>query len=171
MGRASDWGHRRPEAWISWVAKELLATTSRCAAAFGWFELEVSHVQAGERYGYRIGGGMVVPDPASRSNTDGVDAPSELIDPSASEWPEDAWHGRPRHEVMARGHQLRRRERSRPPVPRRRPAESGILGSQMRKTPEPQVVDPTLGSGAYKGWRSGRRPTEAVTTSRKVPKI
>src|SRR5690606_27670257 len=42
---------------------------------------------------------VLVPDPASRSNPDGVHMPSELLDPSRFEWDPD-WRGRPWHEAV-----------------------------------------------------------------------
>jgi maltooligosyltrehalose trehalohydrolase len=66
----------------------------------GWFELITGEARAGTRYGYRIDGGMEVPDPASRSNPDDVHGPSEVIDPAAFEWDDQAWRGRPWHEAV-----------------------------------------------------------------------
>lgn len=71
----------------------------------GWRTVLVPHAAAGERYQWRVRadphsstpctlGPVLVPDPASRSNPDGVHGPSELIDPRAFEW-DDNWHGRP----------------------------------------------------------------------------
>jgi maltooligosyltrehalose trehalohydrolase len=64
-------------------------------AADGWFELELAHAAPGLRYAFRIDGGTVVPDPASRSNPDDVHGPSALIDPSGFDWPDAGWRGRP----------------------------------------------------------------------------
>ena len=66
----------------------------------GWFELTTGEARAGTRYGYRIDGRMEVPDPASRSNPDDVHGPSEVIDPAAFEWDDQAWRGRPWHEAV-----------------------------------------------------------------------
>lgn len=68
--------------------------------AGGWFELELTQAAAGTRYAFRIDGGLVVPDPASRCNPDGVHAPSALVDPQAFDWPDGAWRGRPWHEAV-----------------------------------------------------------------------
>ena len=70
------------------------------AAADGWFELEVAPAAAQTRYAFRIDGGLVVPDPASRCNPDDVHAASALVDPLAFDWPDDAWRGRPWHEAV-----------------------------------------------------------------------
>ena len=69
-------------------------------AADGWFGLDVAGAAAGTRYAFRIDGGLVVPDPASRSNPDDVHAASALVDPLAFDWPDGAWRGRPWHEAV-----------------------------------------------------------------------
>ncbi|MBC7704050.1 MAG: malto-oligosyltrehalose trehalohydrolase, partial [Rhodoferax sp.] len=38
----------------------------------GWFECVLAQAQPGLRYAFRIDGGVVVPDPASRCNPDDV---------------------------------------------------------------------------------------------------
>jgi malto-oligosyltrehalose trehalohydrolase len=65
------------------------------AAEGGWFRGIVGNVHAGARYGFRIDGGLLVPDPASRFNPEDVHAPSMVVDPLAFSWGELAWHGRP----------------------------------------------------------------------------
>jgi len=66
--------------------------------AGGWHETRLA-APAGSRYQYRVqmsdGRIMAVPDPASRSNPDGVHAGSEVIDPLAYEWRFAQWRGRP----------------------------------------------------------------------------
>jgi maltooligosyltrehalose trehalohydrolase len=66
----------------------------------GWCETVVEQVIAGTRYAYRIDGGLVVPDPASRSNPDDVHGASAVVDPLAFVWPDDDWRGRPWHEAV-----------------------------------------------------------------------
>ena len=64
------------------------------AAADGWFEQDVEHARAGTRYQYRIDGGPLVPDPASRFQPQDVDGPSEVIDPRAfklKDWRTPPW--------------------------------------------------------------------------------
>ena len=65
------------------------------ALAGGWFECVLAQAQPGLRYAFRIDGGVVVPDPASRCNPDDVHGASQLIDPRAFDWPDTAWRGRP----------------------------------------------------------------------------
>ena len=61
----------------------------------GWFEARVTDAPAGARYAFRIDGGMVVPDPASRCNPDDVHQASQVIDPLAFAWSDEGWRGRP----------------------------------------------------------------------------
>ncbi|MCW5631771.1 MAG: malto-oligosyltrehalose trehalohydrolase [Rubrivivax sp.] len=70
------------------------------AAGDGWFEHQLAGAAPGLRYAFRIDGGLVVPDPASRSNPGGVHAASELVDPLAFDWPDASWRGRPWHEAV-----------------------------------------------------------------------
>ncbi|MEX2207759.1 MAG: malto-oligosyltrehalose trehalohydrolase [Myxococcota bacterium] len=63
--------------------------------AGGAWQLELPDVRAGARYRYRLDGELAVPDPASRFQPEGVFGPSELVDPSAFDWPDAHWRGRP----------------------------------------------------------------------------
>ena len=65
------------------------------AQADGWYELKLPTAEVGLRYGFKIDGGTVVPDPASRSNPEDVHAPSALVEPTAFDWPDRDWRGRP----------------------------------------------------------------------------
>jgi maltooligosyltrehalose trehalohydrolase len=65
----------------------------------GWFEASLK-VGAGTRYAYRIDGGLVVPDPASRFNPDDVHGASRVVDPQAYEWRDATWRGRPWEEAV-----------------------------------------------------------------------
>ncbi|MCW5657799.1 MAG: malto-oligosyltrehalose trehalohydrolase [Burkholderiaceae bacterium] len=66
----------------------------------GWWDVRIAGARAGQRYRWRIDDRLDVPDPASRWNPDGPHGDSVLIDPSAFEWGDAAWHGRPWHEVV-----------------------------------------------------------------------
>ncbi|HEY4376513.1 MAG TPA: malto-oligosyltrehalose trehalohydrolase, partial [Acidimicrobiales bacterium] len=57
----------------------------------GWWSAEAD-ATTGSRYGYSLDGGPTRPDPRSRSQPDGVDGLSELIDPSFP-WDDEAWRG------------------------------------------------------------------------------
>ncbi|WP_430910240.1 malto-oligosyltrehalose trehalohydrolase [Methylobacterium sp. sgz302541] len=66
----------------------------------GWRRITRPEVRAGARYGYRIDGDLVVPDPASRFQPDDVSGLSEVIDPSAYAWTTAGWSGRPFEEAV-----------------------------------------------------------------------
>ncbi len=59
----------------------------------GTWELFVPDIGAGARYAYSLDGGGPRPDPATRFQPDGVHGWSEVIDPSAFIWTDDAWNG------------------------------------------------------------------------------
>lgn len=63
-------------------------------AGEGWRRMRVPGVRAGARYAFRLPDGLVVPDPASRSQPDDVHGTSEVIDPRAHEWRDGGWTGR-----------------------------------------------------------------------------
>ena len=67
--------------------------------AEGWFEKNVP-AGAGALYRYRIDGGPVVPDPASRFQPQDAGGPSEVIDPAAFRWNDSGWKGRPWSEAV-----------------------------------------------------------------------
>ncbi len=71
----------------------------------GWHELTVTQAAAGTRYRFIVqvqdGATLAVPDPASRSNPDGVHQASAVIDPRAYAWNSTAWRGRPWCEAVA----------------------------------------------------------------------
>ena len=69
-------------------------------AADGCFSLTTAQAGAGDRYQYRIDGGMLVPDPASRFQPEDVHGPSEVIDPCAWNWQDGDWHGRAWEEAV-----------------------------------------------------------------------
>jgi maltooligosyltrehalose trehalohydrolase len=62
--------------------------------ADGVFECVVPGAGAGDRYAYTLDGSDPRPDPASRSQPDGVHGPSEIVDPAAYRWRHTAWRGR-----------------------------------------------------------------------------
>jgi maltooligosyltrehalose trehalohydrolase len=65
-------------------------------AADGFFYCFDPDAAAGARYAFRFDTtDLLVPDPASRFNPDGVHARSEVIDGNAFEWPDSDWRGRP----------------------------------------------------------------------------
>lgn len=61
----------------------------------GYFSGLVAETRAGTRYSLRLGGpnGSVLPDPASRYQPQGLEGPSEVVDPSAMMWTDHDWRG------------------------------------------------------------------------------
>jgi maltooligosyltrehalose trehalohydrolase len=53
----------------------------------------VPDVPPGTRYRYRLDGGDPLPDPASRSQPDGVHGPSAVVDAGAFAWTDEGWPG------------------------------------------------------------------------------
>jgi maltooligosyltrehalose trehalohydrolase len=66
----------------------------------GWFELVTDVAKPGTQYRFRIDDAKEVPDPASRFQPQDVHGPSEVIDPAAFDWQDDAWRGRPWEEAV-----------------------------------------------------------------------
>ncbi|HEY0016743.1 MAG TPA: malto-oligosyltrehalose trehalohydrolase [Longimicrobium sp.] len=66
----------------------------------GWFAAVVPGAGAGTRYRYRLDGADAYPDPASRSQPDGVHDPSEVVDPSPFRWTDEGWGGVPADELV-----------------------------------------------------------------------
>jgi maltooligosyltrehalose trehalohydrolase len=65
----------------------------------GWFELAEPSAAPGTLYRYRVNGGPLVPDPASRFQPQDCEGPSEVIDPRAFQW-RGTWKGRPWNEAV-----------------------------------------------------------------------
>ena len=63
------------------------------SAGGGYFAGHVPGLSAGARYRYRLDGEASYPDPASRSQPDGVHAASEVVDAAAFRWTDAAWPG------------------------------------------------------------------------------
>lgn len=59
----------------------------------GYFSAFVPGLAAGARYRYRLGDGEALPDPASRFQPEGVDGPSEVVDPRSFQWTDAGWPG------------------------------------------------------------------------------
>lgn len=58
------------------------------------------HAKAGTLYSFTIDGGIRVPDPFSRYQPEDVQGPSQVMDPSAFRWSDQAWRGRPWEETV-----------------------------------------------------------------------
>lgn len=61
----------------------------------GYFSGTVEDAHPGSLYRYRLDGGKVYPDPASRFQPGGPHGPSLIVDPSAYEWTDAGWRGVP----------------------------------------------------------------------------
>ncbi len=66
----------------------------------GWYRHVSTDARPGSRYGYRIDGSLVVPDPASRFQPDDVHGLSQVVEPRSYEWSDTAWTGRPWEETV-----------------------------------------------------------------------
>lgn len=66
----------------------------------GWYRCVDSEAAAGSRYRFQLDDGMLVPDPASRFQPDGVHGPSLVTDPLAWKWRDADWPGRPLEEAV-----------------------------------------------------------------------
>jgi maltooligosyltrehalose trehalohydrolase len=90
--------------WAPGAKKVELALGERliaiAAQTDGWFEHIEPKAGAGTRYRYRIDGELLVPDPASRFQPEDVGGPSEVIDPEAFQWGDEAWQNRPWNEAV-----------------------------------------------------------------------
>ena len=60
----------------------------------GYFSGRVERLGVGTRYRYRLDANETFPDPASRSQPEGVHGPSAVVDPDSFRWTDDAWKGR-----------------------------------------------------------------------------
>jgi maltooligosyltrehalose trehalohydrolase len=65
----------------------------------GWYRT-VRPARAGSRYGFRIDGNLLVPDPASRFQPDDVHRESMVVDPRTYAWQHHGWQGRPWEETV-----------------------------------------------------------------------
>jgi malto-oligosyltrehalose trehalohydrolase/4-alpha-glucanotransferase len=70
-------------------------TLAMGSVAEGWHELVTDRAGAGARYRFVLPDGLRVPDPASRYQPEDVHGPSEVVDPAAYVWRDEAWSGRP----------------------------------------------------------------------------
>jgi maltooligosyltrehalose trehalohydrolase len=59
----------------------------------GYFRGHVSHAKVGDLYWYQLESGQRRPDPASRFQPGGPHGPSQVVDPAAYRWHDEAWPG------------------------------------------------------------------------------
>ncbi|MGI0132308.1 MAG: malto-oligosyltrehalose trehalohydrolase [Thermoplasmata archaeon] len=61
----------------------------------GYWGVELDGIRPGQRYGWTIHGRKALPDPASRSQPNGVVGASEVVAPDAFRWTDASWQGLP----------------------------------------------------------------------------
>ena len=66
----------------------------------GWFERISSEATSSSLYRFKIDDKVEVPDPASRFQPQNVHGPSEVVDPTAFQWNDEHWRGRPWEEAV-----------------------------------------------------------------------
>ena len=59
----------------------------------GYYAGVVPGATAGTRYRFRLDGGKLLPDPASRFQPEGPHGPSEVVDPTTFAWTDSGWPG------------------------------------------------------------------------------
>lgn len=69
-------------------------------AADGWHKLILANACTNDLYQFVLPDGLAVPDPASRFNPQDVHGPSMIVDPTAFDWPDNDWMGRPWDEAV-----------------------------------------------------------------------
>jgi maltooligosyltrehalose trehalohydrolase len=89
-----------PDAAAVSVAREGHDDAPMAKASEGYFFIVLDDAQTGDLYGYRIDGRGPFPDPASRFQPQGVHGPSQVINPSAFQWTDQAWKGIPRESLV-----------------------------------------------------------------------
>jgi hypothetical protein len=94
------WAPAHAEVALDYTPPGAAARTLPMAhAGDGWFEV-FADCGAGTRYCYRLDGHVLIPDPASRAQPDGIDGASEVVDPRAFTWRHTFWRGRPWEEIV-----------------------------------------------------------------------
>ncbi len=66
----------------------------------GYWKAIVNGIAPGTRYLFRLNEEKERPDPASRSQPDGVHGASEVVDPGAFSWTDDTWKGVPLKDLI-----------------------------------------------------------------------
>jgi len=64
------------------------------------FEATIPDARVGDRYVYILNGDKERPDPASRSQPDGVHGPSEIVSPDQFHWMDQHWRGQPLEQLI-----------------------------------------------------------------------
>ncbi len=98
MGAWPDKGHWHFRLWAPLAERvELVledgSSRSLLPTGDGHFGGSYHDLAAGTGYRYRVDGRGPFPDPASRSQPDGVHGASQLVDPHRYSWSDAAWQG------------------------------------------------------------------------------
>src|SRR5246127_1698740 len=99
-------GNVRFRLWAT-AAKRVTLCLENCSGAYpllpletGWFERISPEATTGSLYRFQIDDKVEMPDPASRFQPQDVHGPSEVVDPTAFQWRDDSWRGRPWEEAV-----------------------------------------------------------------------
>ena len=65
-----------------------------------WFGVHDPAAKPGDHYQFRVDGGLLVPDPASRFQAGDIHGPSVICDPAGYSWKDAGWQGRPWEEAV-----------------------------------------------------------------------
>ncbi len=87
------WAPKAREAAVKIVSGGKEQTLDLSGGQGGYFTATAAGLSAGDRYFYILDGTRQYPDPASRSQPEGVHGPSEVVDPGAFEWHDNDWKG------------------------------------------------------------------------------
>ncbi|HEY2513957.1 MAG TPA: malto-oligosyltrehalose trehalohydrolase [Polyangiaceae bacterium] len=88
------WAPDRRRVEVVVESREDKTSIPLAAEGAGYFATIAQGVGAGARYGFRLdGGALVLADPASRSQPEGPEGLSEVIDPGAFAWTDGTWRG------------------------------------------------------------------------------
>lgn len=87
-----------------WVAVQTVAPRERTVPLArgerGYHSGEAGEIGPGTLYYYLLDGGKKRPDPASRSQPEGVHGPSRVVDTLAFTWTDRCWHGPAREDLV-----------------------------------------------------------------------
>ena len=85
---------------ISLVVAEDSKEISMDPEGNGYFITFLGGARPGTKYFYLLNGNQTRPDPASRFQPEGVNGPSEVIDPGGFKWKDQAWRGMPLEKMI-----------------------------------------------------------------------
>jgi maltooligosyltrehalose trehalohydrolase len=89
----SVWAPQAQAVSVQVVSGQAVGTFSLREETGGYFSGAIPGVAAGDRYYYRLDGGVPRPDPVSRYQPDGVHGASLVVDPGLFSWQDCRWKG------------------------------------------------------------------------------